>query len=250
MARQISLMELFEVGAHRGNARSKTNPKIRSRIHSFQNGLSVINLVDTIESIQNSCSLLEKIGARKGQVLLVGTSNHIKHLTPKYADKFNSGQMPFVKNRWLGGTLTNWTTVKKTLKTLVKFENMEADDAFFSKLAKNEQLRISRQKEKIARFFSGLKPLKNNKPRALIVLDGDDNSIAIEEANVAGVPVISLSNTKVESLPKDKSTAIICNINSISTVEKIAQILVDAYNQGLKNSVNKQVEKSSKTVKN
>lgn len=248
MTRQISLMELFEVGAHRGNSRSKTNSKIRSRVHSFQAGLAVINLVDTIESIYNSCSLLEKIGSRKGQVLIVGTSNHIKHLTPKYADKFSSGQMPFVKNRWLGGTLTNWSTIKKTLKTLVKLENIESDQAFFSKLAKNEQLRISRQKEKIARFFNGLKTLKNNKPQALIVLDGDQNHIAIAEANAAGVPVISLSNTKVKILPKNKSTAIICNTNSISTIEKITEILVDSYNQGLKNSINKQVEKSVKKV--
>lgn len=245
MAKQISLMELFEVGAHRGNARAKTNPKIISRVHSFQNGLSVINLVDTIETIQNSCSLLEKIGARKGQVLIVGTSNHIKHLVPEYARKFNSGEMPFIKNRWLGGTLTNWTTIKKTLKTLVKFENMESDEAFFGKLAKNEQLRISRIKEKIARFFSGLKLLKSNKPKALIVFDGDENTIAIEEANAAGVPVISLSNTKVKALPKDTSTAIICNTNSISTIEKITQILVDAYNEGLKKSLSKQVENAS-----
>jgi small subunit ribosomal protein S2 len=244
MTKQISLMGLFEVGAHRGNSRSKTNPKIRSRIHSFKQGLSVINLVDTITCIQNSCSLLEKIGSKKGQVLLVGTSNHIAHLVPKYASLFKSETMPFVKNRWLGGTLTNWSTIKKTLKTLVKLENIEADEAFFSKLAKNEQLRISRQRNKIARFFDGLKSLKSNKPGAIIVLDGDENSIAIEEANSANVPVISLSNTKVKSLPKDISTAIICNTNSISAVEKILQVLVDAYNQGLEKSVTKDLTKT------
>jgi small subunit ribosomal protein S2 len=242
MTKQISLMELFEVGAHRGNGRSKTNPKVRSNIHSFHNGVSIINLVGTIDSIQHACDLMYKIGASKKQVLLVGTSNHIKHLVPEYADKFSSGEMPYVKNRWLGGTLTNWSTIKKTLKTLVKLENIEADTSFFTKLAKNEQLRISRQKEKISRFFDGLKTLKSNKPKAILVLDMDENSIAVKEANVAGIPVIGLSNTKVDVLPKDNSTTIICNTNSIATIQKITDILIESYNEGLKNSVEKKVE--------
>jgi len=230
-------MELFEVGAHRGNSRAKTNPRIRSKIHSFNAGISVINLVDTIDSIQKSCDLLKKIGSKKSQVLLVGTSNHIKHLVPEYASKFDSGTMPYIKNRWLGGTLTNWSTVKKTLKTFVKLESMEADESFFTKLAKNEQLRISRQREKISRFFDGLKSLKTNKPAAIIILDTSENSIAVKEANVAGIPIIALSNTNVKTLPKNISTTILCNTNSITTIEKVMDILIDSYNQGLKDSI-------------
>lgn len=236
-------MKLFELGAHRGNSKSKLNSKLRSCIHSYMNDITIIDLVKTITSIESSVKYLKYLGQRKKQVLVVGTSNHIKHLVPGIASKFSTGTMPYVNSRWLGGTLTNWTTIKRTLKTYSKLESIESNEEFFSKLAKNEQLRIKKQKAKIGRFFGGLTDLKNNRPGALLVLDIDDNPIAIKEANLKNIPVIGLTNTKANVLPKKLNTTIVCNINSINAVEFILDILVEAYNEGLKEGVASQMQK-------
>ena len=226
-------MELFEIGAHRGNSRQKLNPKLKGRVHSFNNDIAVINLVSTIENISNAQKLLKKAGTKKRQILIVGTSKHIANIPVEISTKFAGEKMPYVNNRWLGGTLTNWSTIRKTLRTFSKLESIEANQDFFSQLAKNEQLRISRHKQKIAKFFDGLKTLKNNRPYAVIVLDADNNPNAILEANLKKIPVIALTNTKAKILPTNLEHTIVCNTNSIQTISFIVNSLVKAYNQGM-----------------
>lgn len=233
MNKQLSLMSLFEVGAHRGNKSSKLNPKLKKRVYGISSGLCLINLVETKNYIDNSSDLLYKLGQKKKQILIVCTSKHLKDQVVEFSSNFDNGPMPYVDNRWLGGTLSNWSTIKKTLKTLEKLENIESNTEFFSKLARNEQLRVSREKDKIKRFFGGLVNLKTNKPGAILLLDGSNNPITIQEADTVGVPVIVLTNTGILSLPKDLNNTIVCNISSINTVKVITDYLIDSYNQGL-----------------
>jgi len=237
MQNQISLMNLFELGTHRGNSKSQSNAKLKSRIHSYKGGVSVINLVDTITRIEDSSQFLYEIGKKSKQILLVGTSKHIRDTLPQLSTKYTNTSLPYINRRWLGGTLTNWATIKKTLKTLEKFEKIKENTTFFKGLAKNEQLNINKEIERISRFFAGLKTLKNNKPGAILILDINNNPIAVEEAELMGIPILGLTNTKSGVLPKNLDKLIVCNNNSVRSVEFIIDKLLSSYQKGLTEKV-------------
>ena len=232
---QLSLMSLFQVGAHRGNKKSKLNPRLKSKVFGYDKGLCLINLVDTKNSLSSASNLLVKLGQKNKQILIVGTSKHLKDLTINFASSFTSS-MPYVDTRWPGGTLTNYVTIKKTLKALEKLQNISSNDDFFDKISKNQQLEITREKEKKEKIFNGLVNLKNNKPGAVIILDASENSIAIKEAEAMNVPVIALTNTSTVILPKVLDYTIICNIHSIKAIELILSELSSAYNEGQQNA--------------
>ena len=114
----------------------------------MQNGLNIIDLAKTMESLENAKNLLAQVAEKRRQVLVVGISKHVRDLVPEYASSFGENQMPYVNHRWLGGTLTNWPTIKRTLKTLEKLESMMSDEKFFKSLARKEQLSLERKHEK------------------------------------------------------------------------------------------------------
>lgn len=242
---QISLMNLFEVGAHRGNSRSKLNPKLKSRIYGYSQGLCIIDLVKTIDSINHVSELFTYLGEKRKQILIVGTSDHIKDEVSNFASAFEGSPMPYINHRWLGGTLTNWSTIKRTLKTLEKLENITKDEEFFAKLARNEQLNIKKEKESVSKFFSGLVNLKSNRPGAVFVIDGPNNAIAIKEAEIMKIPVIVLTNTSVKTLSSDISKTIVCNIYSSNAVKFIVKYLIEFYNKGLQSAIEKKTLEQS-----
>jgi small subunit ribosomal protein S2 len=246
---QLSLMSLFETGAHRGNSKSKINSKLKDKVYGIDNGLCIINLVETKKSIERAEELMTKLGQRRKQVLVIGTSRHLNSLTKEYAERFTGDGMPYVDHRWLGGTLTNWNTIRKTLKNLDKLENILTNKGFFDKLARNEQLQIQKEVVKLRKFFGGLVGLKNNRPGALLVLDAKENAVAIQEADNIGIPVICLTNINAKYLPKSLNYTIVCNINSINTVRFITDRLVNSYNQSLASGlpVNDDEEDSSES---
>ena len=244
----LSLANLYQLGTHRGNSKSKLNPKLKSRVYSYKDNLCTIDLVSTMDSIVKVKDLFTKLGHKKKQILIVGTSNHLSSKVPEMAKLFTGNEMPFVNARWLGGTLTNWMTIKKNLKILEKLENIKKDEKFFEALARNEQLRISRKIEKMSKFFVGLKNLKTNRPGAILVLDASQNDIAIKEAELIGVPVVALTNTYIQTLPKNSSYTVLCNNNSINAIDFIVKEMVDAYNAGLVAAIeSSQKEKAAKT---
>jgi small subunit ribosomal protein S2 len=228
---QISLMSLFQVGAHRGNRKSKLNPRLRTKVHGFAKGLCQIDLAKTNTSVDLAADILKKLGSKKRQVLVVGTSKHISPLVEDFSKKFTL-PMPYVNNRWLGGTLTNWSTIRKTLKDKEKKEKIKANADFFSKLARNEQLGIDRELIKLRSIFDGLVPMKTNRPGAIIVLDADENKVSIQEAQVLGVPVIALTNTSTVFLPNNLDSTICINTNSTKAVDLVLAHLVESYNSG------------------
>ncbi|MBC7472050.1 MAG: 30S ribosomal protein S2 [candidate division SR1 bacterium] len=228
---QLSLMSLFQVGTHRGNKKSKLNPRLKSKVFGYDKGLCLINLVDTKDSLDTASQLLYRLGQKNKQLLIVGTSKHLKDLTVSFAKSFTSA-MPYVDTRWPGGTLTNYITIKKTLKALEKLQNIESNAEFFDKISKNQQLEIVREKEKKEKIFSGLVNLKNNRPGAVIVLDASENSIAIKEAEAVGIPVLALTNTSTVTLPKNLDYTILCNIHSIDAIKLILGELTNSYNKG------------------
>jgi small subunit ribosomal protein S2 len=232
MNTQLSLMSLFEVGAHRGNKKAKLNPRLKSRIYGFSNGQCLIDLVQTNQAIEEAAQLMFKLGQKKKQILIVGTAKHIKPLIQEFSERFQPDKMPYVNNRWLGGTLTNWSTVKKTLKELEKLVNIRGNSEFFEKISRNQQLEITREIDKKTRFVGGLQNLKSSRPGAVFVLDGSTDPVAMCEADCMNVPVISLVGTNVVTLPKDRTTTVLCNINSINAVTLVTEYLIDSYNRG------------------
>jgi small subunit ribosomal protein S2 len=232
MTANLSLMKLYESGASRGNSKSKLNPKLKNRIWGFESTLAVIDLTKTIANIEKASSLLTSLGQKKRQVLIVGVSKHLKSKIERYASLFKDSQMPYVNHRWLGGTLSNWPTVKKTLKTLEKIESMVANQEFYEALARKEQLSLIQKKEKISKFFNGLKSMKSNRPGAIIVIDASQNPIAIQEAEAIKIPVICLTNTNVLTLPENLNYTIVCNVNSLNTVDLVMDELAQGYNKG------------------
>lgn len=242
-------MSLFEVGAHRGNKKSKLNPRLKSKVYGFDKSLCLIDLVEAKASMERAAELIYKLGQKRKQILIVGTSRHIKDYVVEFASTFQNGAMPYVDNRWLGGTLTNWSTVKKTLKTLEKLDNIESNKEFFQKLARNEQLNITRKKAKISKLFKGLVNLKNNKPGAILVLDANQNDMAIKEADNMNIPVITLTNTNTLALPKNLNYTIVTNINSINAIKLITEHLGASYNLGLEAGVPQAIEQKNQEVK-
>jgi len=230
---QLSLMSLFEVGAHRGNRKSRSNPQLKPYMYGVNNGICLIDLAKTKASIERTEEFMYQLGQKKRQILVVGTSKHVAELTPEYAGKFQNGGMPYVNNRWLGGLLTNWSTIKQTLKRKAKLEKIKADEKFFNELARNEQLRIDRELEKLDATFGGLTNLKSNRPGAVLVLDALHDPVAISEAETMKSPTITLTNTSSQVLPKNLKYTTVCNTNSINTVRLILDRLVVAYNKGL-----------------
>ena len=232
---QISLMNLFEVGAHRGNRRSKLNPRLKNRVYAYSKGLCLIDLAKTSESINLNSEFLKNLGAKRKQILVVGTSKHLSPLVKEISAQFDAA-MPYVNNRWLGGTLTNWSTIRKTLKNKDKYEKIIAKKEFFDSLSRNEQLNIERELEKLRLIFDGLIDLKSNKPGAVLVLNADENAVAIKEAEVLGIPVITVTNTSTVFLPSTENSVICLNTNSIKAVKLVIDSLVSSYNEGLKDA--------------
>lgn len=236
-ATQLSLMSLYQAGAQRGNKKSRLNPQLKGYIYSINNGICMIDLSQTITSLEHVNQFLEKIGQKRKQVLVVGTSQHLQQKVKAYAAQFGDGLTPYVDVRWLGGTVSNWQTIKKTLKRLEKLENIINNEEFFKKLSKNEQLQILKESKKVTKFFGGLKNLKTNRPGAIIILDASKNANAIKEIEGVGIPIIAITNTNIITLPQDLDKVIVSNTNSINAMDMLIEELSQSYNLGLKSAV-------------
>lgn len=227
MKTAISLIDLFKRGCHKGRSKSKTFPKMSQYIFGYSQGMSIIDLVKTKDSLDKTLDFVYKLGETNRQILIVGTSKHISDLVVSYSAKMGTG-MPFVSWRWLGGTLTNWDTIKKTLKTLSKFKALRDDKDEIATLKKKERLSINRKIEKLELIFGGLVNLKNNRPAAILVLDPTKDDLAVKEAG--GIPVIGLANTNENPLGVDY--LIPSNTYSRAFVDFFLEKVVESYNAG------------------
>ncbi len=229
---QLSLMSLYEVGAQRGNHKSRINPKLKSQVHKIDNNsLCIIDLTNTLNSLANATKLMYNVGKKRKQVLIVGTSKYISEYTVKFANMFAT-PMPYVHYRWLGGQLTNWQTIRKTLKEIDKLESIVNNVDFFAKLSRNEQLSKTREYQKKMNLFAGIRNLKNSFPGVVIVLDPKKNKTAILEAETNKVPLICFTNLNTVLLPQDLSTTVTFNNTSLNAVDLLSGKLLESYNQG------------------
>jgi len=238
----ISLIDLFKRGCHKGRSKSKTFPKMSKYIYGYNQGMSIIDLVQTKEAIDKALDFVYKLGENNRQILVVGTSKHISDLVVSYSSKMGAG-LPFVSWRWLGGTLTNWDTIRKTLKTLSKLKALRDDKEEFSTLKKKERLSIDRKIQKLELIFGGLSILKNNRPAAILVLDPTKDDLAIKEAG--DIPVIGIANTSEN--PSGIDYLVPANTFSRAFVDFFLEKVAESYNFGLESRA-KSIETATQTA--
>ncbi|HOO74774.1 MAG: 30S ribosomal protein S2 [Thermotogae bacterium] len=221
----VSMKQLLEAGAHFGHRTRRWNPKMKPYIFTERKGIHIIDLQQTLQSIEYAYNFVRNLSSEGKNVLFVGTKKQAQQIMAEEAKR--SGAF-FVNNRWLGGLLTNFTTIKKRVNKLEELvEYVETDE--FKHLPKKEQSNIKRTLEKLEKNLGGLRGM-NKTPDALFVIDPRKEEIAIEEANKLGIPVIAIVDTNCDPDPID--VLIPANDDAIRAVMLIVAKMADAIIEG------------------
>ena len=225
----ISMKQLLEAGVHFGHQTRRWNPKMAEYIFTERNGIYIIDLQKTVGKIDTAYAVVKEIVEDGGKVLFVGTKKQAQEATEAEAKRCG---MYYVSQRWLGGMLTNFKTIRKRVDLLYKLEAME-EDGTFEALPKKEVIKLRLKKEKLERFLGGIKEMKTL-PSALFVVDPKKERIAIREAKNLGIPVIAIVDTNCD--PDEVDYVIPGNDDAIRAVKLISGKMADAVieaNQGL-----------------
>jgi len=213
--------ELLEAGAHFGHQTRRWNPKMKPFIFTERNGIYIIDLNKTLDAIDRACLKVKEVVARGQGILFVGTKKQAKEVIRSEAER--CGQF-FVTERWLGGMLTNFATIKSSIKKLKDLERMQVDGEM-EKFTKKERAQFDRQKEKLEKVLGGIKDM-NYIPGLVFVVDAKKEKIAVAEASKLGIPIIAVIDTNADPDPIDFPIA--ANDDAIKSIRLIAKTLVDA----------------------
>ena len=217
----ITKSQLLEAGVHFGHNTSRWNPKMKEYIYGERNGIYIIDLEKTVVKIEEAYKALFNIVQNNGKVLFVGTRKQTQDVIKEEA--IRAGQY-YVDQRWLGGTLTNFKTIKKSIAKLHRFEEMEADGTF-DVLPKKEVILIKKEKAKLDKYFSGIKDMKEL-PAALYIVDPKTEHNAVLEARRLNIPIFGLVDTNCD--PDDVDFIIPANDDAIRSVKLITATMANA----------------------
>lgn len=223
----ISMKELLEAGVHFGHQTKRWNPKMKQYIYGARNGIYIIDLQKTIKLFDEAYEFVRGLSTEGGSILFVGTKRQAQEAISQEAER--SG-MHYVNGRWLGGTITNFVTIKKSLDRLKKLEALLSDKSLDS-LQKKEILRITRQKEKLTKNLGGIKDMVRI-PDCIFVVDPKKEKIAVNEANNLNIPVVAVIDTNCDPDPIDY--VIPGNDDAIRAIRLFASKLADAILEGKK----------------
>ena len=218
---QVSMRELLQAGAHFGHQTRFWNPKMDQYIFGARNKIHIINLEHTVPAFNDALGFVRRLVENKNQIMFVGTKRAAGKIIEEQAARCG---MPFVSHRWLGGMLTNYKTIRSSIKRLRELE-AQVEDGTFAKLTKKEALMRSRSKDKLDRSIGGIKDM-GGLPDALFVVDVDHERIAITEANKLGIPVIGIVDTN--SNPDGVDYVIPGNDDAIRAVKLYVTAVADA----------------------
>ena len=224
----VSMKKLLEAGVHFGHQTRRWNPKMAKFIFTERNGIYIVDLQKTANQIEEAYKVMRDIVADGGRVLFVGTKKQAQDSIQSEAKR--SGQY-YVSHRWLGGMLTNFKTIRKSVEKLQRYERME-EDGTFDLLPKKEVLEYQKEMDKLERNLGGIKDMEEL-PDVLFVVDPGEESIAVHEAKILGIPVIAIVDTNCD--PDEVDVAIPGNDDAIRAVKLITSIMADAIieaNQG------------------
>jgi small subunit ribosomal protein S2 len=191
---QVTMKQLLEAGVHFGHQTSRWNPKMRPYIFGARNGIHIIDLQQTVNLFREACDFVREVAGRGGSVLFVGTKKQAQEAIKSEADR--CGQY-HVNNRWLGGTLTNFQTIKKSIDRMRRLEETLDDPASATVYKKKERLLMQRELEKLNINLAGIRELKRA-PDALFVIDPDREQIAVAEANRLKIPVVAVVDSNCD----------------------------------------------------
>jgi small subunit ribosomal protein S2 len=218
---QVSMRDLLQAGAHFGHQTRFWNPKMDQYIFGARNKIHIINLEHTVPAFNDALSTVQRLAEKKNKVMFVGTKRAAGKIIEEQARRCG---MPFVSHRWLGGMLTNFKTIRSSVKRLRELEDQERDGTF-AKLTKKEALMRSRMKDKLERSIGGIKEM-SGLPDVLFVVDVDHERIAVTEANKLGIPVIGIVDTN--SNPDGVDYVIPGNDDAIRAIKLYVAAVADA----------------------
>jgi len=227
----ITMRQLLEAGVHFGHRTRYWNPKMDAYIFGSRNRIHIINLEHSLPLLKDACSFVGKLAANGGRILFVGTKRAAREAVEVEAAR--CGQ-PFVSQRWLGGTLTNFKTIKASIKRLQEMEK-QIEDGTVNRLTKKEQLVFSREREKLNRSLGGIKDMPSL-PDCLFVIDTGYENIAVSEAKKLGIPVVAVVDTNND--PDKIDYVIPGNDDATRAIKVYAQCIADAIIEGRGSNTN------------
>lgn len=221
----VSLRALLEAGAHFGHQTKRWNPKMRSFIFTARNGIHIIDLQKTVVGLTEAYHFIANTVSQGNKVLFVGTKKQAQEVIVEEATRANQF---YITQRWLGGTLTNFSTIRRRLRHLADLEE-QRDRGDFSRLTKAEALKLEEEIGKMNRVFGGIKTM-DRLPGALFVIDPREEEIAVREARKVGVPVVAMVDTNCN--PDLVDYVVPCNDDAIRSIKLITSKVADAIIEG------------------
>jgi small subunit ribosomal protein S2 len=234
----VTMRQMLEAGVHFGHQTRYWNPKMAPYIFGARNKIHIINLEKSLPMYQEALKFVRQLTANKGQILFVGTKRQAREIVKEEAQRASA---PYVDYRWLGGMLTNFKTVKQSIKRLKEMDQMVADGSL-ERLSKKEQLHFQREREKLERSLGGIKDMGGT-PDALFVIDVGFHKIAVTEARTLGIPIVGVvdSNNSLDGI----DYVIPGNDDSTRAIRLYARGVADAILEGRSQVISEMVAPSS-----
>ena len=240
----VNIQELLAAGVHFGHLKSKWNPNMAPYIYTDRNGVHIINIHKTASKIEEACKVIEKMASSGRSILFLSTKKQAKEII---ATKAKSVDMPYIVERWPGGMLTNFVTIRKAIRKMAQIDAMK-NDGTFKVLSKRERLQITRQRAKLDKNLGSISKM-SRLPAALLVVDVKKERIAVGEAKKLNIPVFALVDTNSD--PSAIDYAIPANDDASKSIDKVLTYLTDAIARGLASRKDKkQEEETARETKN
>ena len=239
---KVNIKELLDNGVHFGHLTRKWNPNMAPYIYTERNGVHIIDLYKTAAKIEETATALQKIANSGRKILFVATKKQAKDIV---SEKAKSVNMPFITERWPGGMLTNFVTIRKAVKKMATIDRMKQDGSFEA-LSKRERLQINRQREKLEKNLGSISDM-TRLPGALFVVDIKKEHIAISEAQKLNIPIFAMVDTNSD--PRAVDYVIPSNDDASKSIEKVLGHVVDAIAEGLSNRKNEKEAKAKTEAK-
>lgn len=223
---QVTMKELLDAGVHFGHQIHRWNPKMKNFVFGQRGGIHIINLQKSVAGAKEACEAVKEVASNGGRMIFVGTKQQAIEPIQEAANK--CGQF-FITKRWLGGTLTNFVTIKHSIDRLKKFERMKAEGEW-DLYSKKEQAQMEKEYQRLNGYLEGIKDMKGQ-PGILFVVDLMKQKIAVAEANKLGIPVVAIADTNSD--PSSIDYPIPGNDDAIRSIQLFSNLMAESYNEGV-----------------
>ena len=232
----ISMKQLLEAGVHFGHQMRRWDPRMKPYIFTERNNIYIIDLQQTVKLVEVAYDIIREISSNGGNVLFVGTKKQAQESIKNEAERCG---MYYINYRWLGGTLTNFDTIRKRVKRLHELEEME-NNKMFEVLPKKEVISLKREKAKLEKVLTGIKDMEKL-PAAIFIVDPKKENIAVAEAIKLSIPIVAIVDTNCN--PEEIDYVIPGNDDAIRAVKLISSVIADAVIEGKKSTIERETEK-------